>query len=175
MVVIQDATVSLVTCSTVLSDLYAPLKANFTAQGGELSKSIYEDLVERFKTARSCRQIIIITHNAHLVVNTDADQVIVANCGPHRSGYLPELSYQSGGLENAAIRKEVCEILESGETAFKERAKRQRMRIQQIMAIIKSYVEPSRLYRYRSLGAFDREMEASYARPIAEKAVSPPQ
>jgi hypothetical protein len=49
------------------------------------------------------------------------------------------------------------------------------MRIQQIMAIIKSYVEPSRLYRYRSLGAFDREMEASYARPIAEKAVSPPQ
>lgn len=28
------------------------------------------------------------------------------------------------------------------------------------MATIKSYVEPSRLYRYRSLRAFDREMEA---------------
>jgi hypothetical protein len=28
------------------------------------------------------------------------------------------------------------------------------------MATIKSYVEPSRLYRYRSLSAFDREMEA---------------
>ena len=28
------------------------------------------------------------------------------------------------------------------------------------MATIKSYVEPSRLYRYRSLGEFDREMEA---------------
>jgi putative AbiEii toxin of type IV toxin-antitoxin system len=92
-------------------------------------KSIYEDLVERFKAARSRRQIIIITHNANLVVNTDADQVIVAKCGPHRPGYLPELSYQSGGLENPAIRKEVCEILEGGETAFKERAKRLRVRI----------------------------------------------
>ena len=92
-------------------------------------KSIYEDLVERFKTARLRRQIIIITHNANLVVNTDADQVIVAKCGPHRPGYLPELSYQSGGLENPAIRKEVCEILEGGETAFKERAKRLRVRI----------------------------------------------
>jgi hypothetical protein len=92
-------------------------------------KSIYEDLVERFKAARLRRQIIIITHNANLVVNTDADQVIVARCGPHRPGYLPELSYQSGGLENPAIRKEVCEILEGGETAFKERAKRLRVRI----------------------------------------------
>lgn len=92
-------------------------------------KSIYEDLVERFKAARMRRQIIIITHNANLVVNTDADQVIVARCGPHRPGYLPELSYQSGGLENPAIRKEVCEILEGGETAFKERAKRLRVRI----------------------------------------------
>jgi energy-coupling factor transporter ATP-binding protein EcfA2 len=92
-------------------------------------KSIYEDLVERFKAARLRRQIIIITHNANLVVNTDADQVIVARCGPHRPGYLPELSYQCGGLENPAIRKEVCEILEGGETAFKERAKRLRVRI----------------------------------------------
>jgi hypothetical protein len=92
-------------------------------------KSIYDDLVERFKAARSRRQIIIITHNANLVVNTDADQVIIGKCGPHRPGYLPQISYQSGGLENPAIRKEVCEILEGGETAFKERAKRLRVRI----------------------------------------------
>jgi hypothetical protein len=43
--------------------------------------------------------------------------------------YLPEISYQSGGLENAAIRRQVCEILEGGEAAFKERAKRLRVRI----------------------------------------------
>jgi len=92
-------------------------------------KSIYDDLVDRFKKARSRRQIIIITHNANLVVNTDADQVIVAKCGPHQPGYLPELSYVSGGLENPVIRSEVCEILEGGEKAFRERAKRLRVAI----------------------------------------------
>ena len=92
-------------------------------------KSIYDDLVERFRMAKTRRQIIIITHNANLVVNTDADQVIVAQCGPHRPGFLPELSYESGGLENSTIRKHVCEILEGGEAAFKERARRLRVRI----------------------------------------------
>jgi energy-coupling factor transporter ATP-binding protein EcfA2 len=92
-------------------------------------KSIYQDLVGRFRSAKTRRQIIIITHNANLVVNTDADQVIVAKCGPHRPGYLPELSYMSGGLENPEIRTEVCEILEGGEEAFRERAKRLRVRI----------------------------------------------
>jgi len=92
-------------------------------------QSIYQDLVERFRTARRRRQIIIITHNANLVVNTDADQVIVADCGPHRPGFLPEISYEAGGLENPTIRKRVCEILEGGEAAFRERARRLRVRI----------------------------------------------
>ncbi len=47
--------------------------------------------------AKQHRQIIIVTHNANPVVNTDADQVIVATCGPHRPGRLPEIIYQSGG------------------------------------------------------------------------------
>ena len=92
-------------------------------------KSIYDDLVERFKIAKSRRQIVLVTHNANLVVNTDADQVIVAKCGAHRAGYLPELSYESGGLEDPHIRQQVCEILEGGEAAFKERARRLRVRI----------------------------------------------
>ncbi len=75
------------------------------------------------------RQIIIVTHNANLIVNTDADQVIVAKCGPHRPGQLPEIRYQSGGLENPDIRRQVCEILEGGEAAFKERARRLRVRM----------------------------------------------
>lgn len=92
-------------------------------------KSIFDELVERFRKTRLRRQIIIVTHNANLIVNTDADQVIVAKCGPHRPGQLPEISYQSGGLENPAIRRQVCEILEGGEAAFKERARRLRVRI----------------------------------------------
>ena len=31
------------------------------------------------------------------------------------------LSYMVGGLENAAIRKAVCDILEGGEAAFRAR------------------------------------------------------
>lgn len=90
-------------------------------------KSIFDELVDRFRKARHRRQIIIVTHNANLIVNTDADQVIVAKCGPHRPGQLPEITYQSGGLENPDIRRQVCEILEGGETAFKERARRLRV------------------------------------------------
>ena len=90
-------------------------------------KSIFDELLDRFKMGRLRRQIIIVTHNANLIVNTDADQVIVATCGPHTSGKLPTISYQSGGLEDQGIRKHVCDILEGGEDALKERAKRLRV------------------------------------------------
>jgi energy-coupling factor transporter ATP-binding protein EcfA2 len=92
-------------------------------------KSIFDELVGRFREAELRRQVIIVTHNANLVVNTDADQVIVASAGPHRPGTLPKISYTAGGLENPMIRREVCEILEGGEQAFKDRARRLRVRL----------------------------------------------
>jgi predicted ATPase len=93
-------------------------------------KSIHQELVTRFRSAKLRRQIIIVTHNANLIVNGDADQVIVASCGPHRPGELPEISYESGSLENSVIRRQVCEILEGGEAAFRERAMRLRVRLE---------------------------------------------
>src|SRR3546814_7424417 len=51
------------------------------------------------------RQVIMVTHNANLVINTDADQIIVAEAGPHSSGGLSPISYVAGGLEDAAIRR----------------------------------------------------------------------
>lgn len=92
-------------------------------------KSIFDELVGRFVETRRRRQIIIVTHNANLVVNTDADQVIVASAGAHRPGRLPRLTYSSGGLENPAIRQQVCEILEGGRRAFEERARRLRIHL----------------------------------------------
>lgn len=94
-------------------------------------KSIFVELVGRFVETRRRRQIIIVTHNANLVVNTDADQVIVATAGAHVPGGLPDLSYISGGLENPAVRNEVCEILEGGKPAFEERARRLRIQLDQ--------------------------------------------
>jgi ABC-type Mn2+/Zn2+ transport system ATPase subunit len=90
-------------------------------------QSVFDELVPVFREAKKRRQIIIVTHNANLVVNTDVDQVIVARCGPHRPGQLPEISYESGGLENREIRAAICAILEGGERAFRERAKRLRV------------------------------------------------
>ncbi len=92
-------------------------------------KSIFDELVDLFRDAKSKRQVIMVTHNANLVVNTDADQVIVAQVGPHLPGQLPPISYLSGGLEVAHIRKSVCDILEGGERAFQERARRLRVRL----------------------------------------------
>ena len=92
-------------------------------------KSVFDELVALFIAAKAKRQVIMVTHNANLVINTDADQIIVAEAGPHPSGGLPPISYVAGGLENAAIRKAVCDILEGGEAAFRERARRLRVRL----------------------------------------------
>ncbi len=92
-------------------------------------KSVYDELVDMFIAAKDKRQVIMVTHNANLVVNTDADQVIVATAGTHAPGELPPITYLSGGLENAEMRKHVCDILEGGEHAFKERARRLRVHL----------------------------------------------
>ncbi len=44
-----------------------------------------------------------------------------------KRGKLPEISYASGALEDAAIRKAVCEILEGGPDAFRQRERRYRL------------------------------------------------
>jgi hypothetical protein len=92
-------------------------------------KSVFEELVALFVEAKAKRQVIIVTHNANLVINTDADQIIIANAGPHPAGGLPPISYVAGGLEDRNIRESVCNILEGGEEAFRERARRLRVRL----------------------------------------------
>jgi len=93
-------------------------------------KSVFDELVSLFVDAKARRQVIIVTHNANLVINTDADQIIIATAGSHAAGGLPPISYVAGGLEDVNIRKEVCNILEGGEEAFRERARRLRVRLE---------------------------------------------
>lgn len=92
-------------------------------------KSIFDELVTLFIQAKSKRQVIMVTHNANLVINTDADQIIVASVGRHQGEGLPPITYTSGGLEDAAIRATVCDILEGGAEAFRERARRLRVHL----------------------------------------------
>ena len=93
-------------------------------------KSVFDELVNLFVEAKAHRQVIMVTHNANLVINTDADQIIIAESGPHPHGALPPIAYTSGGLESASIRKAVCNILEGGEGAFQERARRLRVSLE---------------------------------------------
>jgi AAA domain, putative AbiEii toxin, Type IV TA system len=90
-------------------------------------QSIYRVLVPLFRDVRTRRQVFIVTHNANLVVNTDVDQVIIATCTRGSENEPPTFSYTAGGLENSQVRNAVCEILEGGEAAFRERAKRLRV------------------------------------------------
>lgn len=95
------------------------------------NQSTYEILREYFCQAERRRQIVIITHNPNLVVNTDAEQVIVAESELRANG-LPMISYTSGSLESAegvgplgtSIREAVCRIMEGGKDAFRMRENR---------------------------------------------------
>ncbi|MFB6181651.1 MAG: TrlF family AAA-like ATPase [Candidatus Magasanikbacteria bacterium] len=79
---------------------------------------ITEDLIDIFRKIKKYRQVIIVTHNANLVVNTDSDQVIVAQ---NKGEEMEKLTYHSGALENESINEDVCNILEGGKDAFEKR------------------------------------------------------
>lgn len=81
---------------------------------------ITNELVSLFKEIKKYRQVIIVSHNANLVVNSDSEQVIIANNTDER------LSYEAGSLENEEINKEICRILEGGERAFEKRRNKYR-------------------------------------------------
>jgi len=90
--------------------------------------SVFQELVPHFRSARKRRQVIVVTHNANLVVNTDADQVIIAESKHGGKNGLPFIKYKSGSIENIDIRNSVCQLLEGGERAFLERERRYRLR-----------------------------------------------
>ncbi|MGA2866225.1 MAG: TrlF family AAA-like ATPase [Verrucomicrobiota bacterium] len=99
------------------------------------NRSVYSTLVEYFRKAKKKRQIILVTHNANLVVNCDAEQVIVANFDLEKQAQRNIIEYVCGSLEfkkgrdhsmasvlhTQGIREHVCEILEGGEEAFQRR------------------------------------------------------
>lgn len=76
---------------------------------------IISELVDIFKEIKKYRQVIIVSHNANLVVNADSEQIIVAK---NENGVL---SYYSGSLEDPSINSDICRVLEGGQEAFQKR------------------------------------------------------
>lgn len=98
------------------------------------NKSVYPSLVDYFRDIKRRRQVIVITHNPNLVLNTDAEQIIVANFDAVPNVQLSRISYVSGAIENSfistkakiplekrGIREHGLDILEGGRTAFRKR------------------------------------------------------
>jgi hypothetical protein len=85
--------------------------------------SVYSNLIEFFRKRKAKRQIILITHNPNLVVNTDSEQIVIA---AYDGSGNPKISYRCGALEETCVnppgvREQVCAILEGGTEAFQKR------------------------------------------------------
>lgn len=104
------------------------------------NRSIYNELVRYLKTKKKERQIIVVTHNANVVLGADAEEVIIANQeGRDSPNKLKRFEYRSGAIENDeilfneddspvdgvlntnGIQTQICDILEGGHRAFKQR------------------------------------------------------
>ena len=102
------------------------------------SRSIYAAIVPYLARRKKERQIILVTHNANLVVGADAEEVIVANRHGDDSKNRDKrtFEYMTGSLEHSAttksvyalekmgVREHACEILDGGEEAFQKRAEK---------------------------------------------------
>lgn len=104
------------------------------------NRSVFKDLIPFIKKKKKDRQIIIVTHNANVVLGADAEEVIVANQkGSNAPNKKFKFEYRSGAIENnmpvytddgtieqgilnsQGIQQHICDILEGGESAFELR------------------------------------------------------
>lgn len=100
------------------------------------SRSIYGVLVSYLAERKTERQIIMVSHNANLVIGADSEQVIVANRHgvDRQNAGAQAFDYFTGSLEYTrprteslivfdvgGIREHACDILDGGEDAFRKR------------------------------------------------------
>ena len=83
------------------------------------STLIYELLVRRLREQKTRRQIIVVTHNPNIVVHGDAELVMSLDTRKGESS-----SVCSGGLQERAVRDEICRVMEGGRDAFRVRYRR---------------------------------------------------
>lgn len=111
------------------------------------NRSIFDELILFIKEKKIKRQIIVVTHNANIVLGGDAEQVIVANQdGTNSPNERYRFEYRCGAIENnmpilkadgektkgilnsKGIQQHICSILEGGEQAFELRKQKYNLR-----------------------------------------------
>lgn len=82
------------------------------------NKLIYDLVVATLKKIKTGRQIIVVTHNANVVVNADSEHVTIL-----KHGLVPAVEAQ-GSIQRPDIKESICLIMEGGESAFEARYQR---------------------------------------------------
>lgn len=83
---------------------------------------IMDELVVAVRKAKKYRQVIIVSNNGNMVINSDAEQLIIASRDDAGS-----ISYISGSLENVSLREKALTVLEGGKSAFIKRQQKYRL------------------------------------------------
>ena len=81
-------------------------------------------IVTRLKKTKSNRQIIVVTHNANIPVNADAEYIVSMDSETDEI----DTKYV-GTMDDENIRKEICDVMEGTQYAFEMRAKKYHFRI----------------------------------------------
>lgn len=100
------------------------------------SRSIYDYIVPYLMERKKERQIIMVSHNANLVIGADSEEIIVANRngGDRKNRSGKTFDYLSGAiedskektkatyvLESCGIREHAIDVLDGGKEAFEKR------------------------------------------------------
>lgn len=80
------------------------------------SEFLFKELVPLFRTAKRQRQLIVVTHNANIPVNADAELIYALEAQGGRGICLSQ-----GGLDRPSVAKAVLDIMEGSEDAFRRR------------------------------------------------------
>ena len=80
---------------------------------------IYDLIVRQLRETKTKRQVIVVTHNANIVVNGDAEMVLPLEVVKGQT-YVQ----QPASIQEKKVRESICKILEGGERAFEQRYRR---------------------------------------------------
>lgn len=80
---------------------------------------IYNLIVRQLRTAKTRRQILVVTHNPNIVVNGDAELVYSFEVQNGQTAIAA-----MGGLQEQPVRDEICRVMEGGREAFEARYRR---------------------------------------------------
>jgi len=80
---------------------------------------IYDLIVTQLRNMKRNRQIIVVTHNANIVVNGDSELVVAL--APHHGETKKDCN---GSLQEKRVRETICAIMEGGSKAFEDRYRR---------------------------------------------------